>query len=305
VFVYLGAILVGLVAFSPLIPPTSLRDPLGFLAIAPLLWAALRLGPRDTATVAAILAASAVWGTLLQTGPFARPTLNESFLLLLMFIVSATIPSLALSADVTARRQAQQHQQLLLRELSHRVGNTLAVLNSIFRRSALYARSVSDLETAFQGRLMSLAATHRLLGGSNWESASVIDLIKAAVEPYCPPEYEGCQFTGDDIRVPGSVATSLMMVLHELAINAAEHGALKSRGGALKVAWRQEDDSQKSQVLHFEWEENVAPLGTTSAKGVAGYGTALIDSTIASLRGGIERNNNQGGFSVRFWVPLS
>jgi two-component sensor histidine kinase len=96
-----------------------------------------------------------------------------------------------------------------------------------------------------------------------------------------------------------------MMVLHELAINAAEHGALKSRGGTLKVAWHQEDDPQKVKVLYFEWDESVAPLGTTSAKGVAGYGTALIDSTIASLRGGIERNNCEGGFSVRFWVPLS
>jgi two-component sensor histidine kinase/integral membrane sensor domain MASE1 len=300
VLVYLGAIIVGLVAFSPLIPPTSLRDPLGFLAVAPLLWAALRLGPRDTATVAAILAASAVWGTLMQAGPFARPTLNESFLLLLMFIISATIPSLALSADVTARRQAQQHQQLLLRELSHRVGNTLAVLNSVFRRSAAHARSVSDLEKGFQGRLMNLAAAHKLLGGSNWESASVIDLVEAAVEPYCHPEYEGCEFIGDDIQIPGSVATSLMMVLHELATNAAEHGALKSRGGKLKVTWRQDEHSK---VLHLAWEEN-ASSRAISAKGDAGYGTALIDSTIANLRGGIERNHSDSGFSVRFWVPL-
>ena len=165
--VYLGAVTVGIIAFSPLMLQTSLRDPLGFLAVAPLLWAALRLGPRDTATVAAILAACAVWGTLMQAGPFARATQNESFLLLLMFIISTTIPSLALSADVTARRQAQERQQLLLRELSHRVGNTLAVLNSVFRRSALHARSVSELETSFQGRLMNLAATNRLLGEAN------------------------------------------------------------------------------------------------------------------------------------------
>jgi integral membrane sensor domain MASE1 len=190
---YLSALAVGVIAFSPLMPQTALRDPLGFLAIAPLLWAALRLGPRDTATMAAILAAFAVWGTLVQAGPFARATQNESFLLLLMFMVSTTIPSLALSSDVTARRRAQQHQQLLLRELSHRVGNTLAVLNAVFRRSASHARSVSELETGFQARLMNLAATHRLLGEANWESASVRDMVKAAVEPYCPPEYDGSE----------------------------------------------------------------------------------------------------------------
>ena len=81
------------------------------------------------------MAGFAVWGTLMHSGPFARPTLNDSYLLLLMFMISTAIPSLALSADITARRLAQTHQELLLRELSHRVGNTLAVLSSVFRRS--------------------------------------------------------------------------------------------------------------------------------------------------------------------------
>jgi two-component sensor histidine kinase len=303
--VYLAAFIVGVIAFSPLIPQTSLRDPLGFLAIAPLLWAALRLGPRDTATVAAILAACAVWGTLMQAGPFARATQNESFLLVLMFMISTTIPSLALSADVTGRRQAQEHQQLLLRELSHRVGNTLAVLNSVFRRSALHARSVSELETAFQGRLLNLAATHRLLGEANWESASVRDLVKAAVEPYCPPEYEGCDFTGDDIHVPGSIATSLTMVLHELATNAAKHGALKSKEGKLKVDWWEEEHTKKGMVLHFAWHETVLGSGAVATTQNTGYGTALIDSTIGTLRGQIEREFRYQGISVRFWVPIS
>jgi MASE1/HWE histidine kinase len=229
--VYLAAIVVGMVAFSPLFVQTRLRDPLGFLAVAPLLWAALRQGPRDTATAAAILGAFTVWGTMMQGGPFARATLNDSFLLLLMFMISTAIPSLALSADIQARRRAQEYQSLLLKELSHRVGNTLAVLTSVFRRSARHARSVAELEEGFQGRLMSLAATHRLLGESNWESASVMDLVKTTVQPYCPPEYDGCEYTGDELRIPGSIATALTMVLHELATNAAKHGGTAIEGG--------------------------------------------------------------------------
>lgn len=106
--VYFTAVVVGVIAFSPLIPQTSLRDPLGFLAILPLLWAALRLGPRDTATVAALLSAFAVWGTVTHGGPFARATLNESFLLLLMFVISIAVPSLILSADLTTRRKIEE-----------------------------------------------------------------------------------------------------------------------------------------------------------------------------------------------------
>ena len=90
---YAAAVIVGLIAFSPLFPQTNLRDPLGFLAVFPLMWAALKRGPRDTATAAAILGAFAVWGTLMSGGPFGRATLNESFLLLLMFLVSMNTSS--------------------------------------------------------------------------------------------------------------------------------------------------------------------------------------------------------------------
>ena len=89
---FAGTAAVGVVAFSPVIEQTAHRGTLAFLAILPLLWAALRRGPRDTATVAIILSASAVWGTLLDGGPFARLTLNDLFLLLLAFMISAAVP---------------------------------------------------------------------------------------------------------------------------------------------------------------------------------------------------------------------
>jgi two-component sensor histidine kinase len=97
------------------------------------------------------------------------------------------------------------------------------------------------------------------------------------------------------------------MVLHELATNAAKHGALKSKGGKLKVAWRQEEDPQKGVMLHFAWDENVPDSGTAPAAiiGKAGYGTALIESTVAGLRGHIERNAHNPGISVRIWVPIA
>ena len=112
VAIFVTACVLGLIAFSPLIEQTPVRDPLGFLAILPLLWAALRRGQRDTATVAFILACFAIWGALARGGPFARPNLNDSFLLLLMFLISTTVPSLALSATIAMRRRTET----LLRE---------------------------------------------------------------------------------------------------------------------------------------------------------------------------------------------
>ena len=115
----LGAtIVVGLVAFSPLLQLTTARGPLGFVAIGPLLWAALRHNQRDTATVALMLSAFAIWGTLSDGGPFARPNLNDSFLLTMAFVISTAVPSLVLSADVAARRLSEERHRVLVEHAS-------------------------------------------------------------------------------------------------------------------------------------------------------------------------------------------
>lgn len=115
------AAVVGIIAFSPLIEQTPGRDPLGFLAILPMLWAALRRGPRDTATVALVLAGATIWGTLMGGGPFTSGDLNSSFLLVLMFLISIAVPSLLLSADVEVRKKAEESLRRAQTELEHKV----------------------------------------------------------------------------------------------------------------------------------------------------------------------------------------
>jgi signal transduction histidine kinase/ActR/RegA family two-component response regulator len=108
---YATAGVIGLTAFSPLVAQTGTARPLAFLAILPLSWTALRRNQRDTATVALILSAFAVWGTLRGGGPFVDASLNDSFLLLLMFMISTSVPSLALSADVAMRKRIEANLQ--------------------------------------------------------------------------------------------------------------------------------------------------------------------------------------------------
>jgi PAS domain S-box-containing protein len=122
------ALIVGSVAFSPLLPRSEYTAPLGFLAILPLVWAALRRGPRDTATVGLILAVFAIWATVAQAGPFGQIGLNESFLLLLTFMLSVSVPSLALSADVEMRRRSEDDLRRTQVELDKRVKERTAAL---------------------------------------------------------------------------------------------------------------------------------------------------------------------------------
>ena len=104
---YLAAVAAGAIAFSPLFQGTALDDAVVFVVILPLLWASLRQGPRDTATVALIISAFAVWCTEMQCGPFAKPSLNDSFILSLAFMISAAVLSLALSTDVAVRNRTE------------------------------------------------------------------------------------------------------------------------------------------------------------------------------------------------------
>jgi PAS domain S-box-containing protein len=109
--------LVGLVAFSPLFEDSAVRSALAFAAVLPLLWTALRCGERDTATAVLILSCFAVWGALAGGGPFAPASPDDGFLLLVVFMISISVVSLAVSAHVATRRRAEvrvrRHEQIL------------------------------------------------------------------------------------------------------------------------------------------------------------------------------------------------
>jgi PAS domain S-box-containing protein len=122
------AILVGFVGFSPVLQRGGYSSPLGFLVILPLVWAALRRGPRETATVGLIVTGFAIWSAIVHVGPFAHIDLNESFLLLLTFMISVSVPTLALSADVAVRQRTEENLRRTHDELDRRVKERTAAL---------------------------------------------------------------------------------------------------------------------------------------------------------------------------------
>src|SRR6266568_2260047 len=115
------AVAVGFIAFSPYLHMIATPGALSFLAVSPLLWAALRRGPRDTAVASLILAGFSIWGTFSGAGLFAAASLNDSLLLVLVFLISVSVPSLALSADVAMRKATEENLRRTQTELDHRV----------------------------------------------------------------------------------------------------------------------------------------------------------------------------------------
>ena len=114
---YIAAVAVGGMVFTPLLEGTTRHDALVFIVVLPLLWAALRRGPRDTATVALIISAFVVWCTVMQCGPFAKPSLNDLFILSLAFMISTAVLSLALSTDVMVIRRIEDDRSKLAHDL--------------------------------------------------------------------------------------------------------------------------------------------------------------------------------------------
>ena len=165
------ALAVGLVAFSPLLPRSEYTSPLGFLAILPLVLAALRRGTRDTATVSLLLAIFAVWATIVQAGPFGQIGLNESFLLLLTFMLSVSVPSLALSADVEMRRRSEDDLRRVHAELDDRVKERTAALAEANSRLGDANNRLGEANSRLSDANIQLSEAQRLanLGSWSWD----------------------------------------------------------------------------------------------------------------------------------------
>ena len=253
---FLAAIAIGLVAFSPLLEQTAPRASLAFLAILPLIWAALRLDQRDTATTALILSSFAVWGTMSNAGPFARTPINDSFLLVLAFIISISVPSLALSADVSMRRRHEAHLAFVMQELSHRSKNLLSVVQGIARQVSRRTDNYRDFESAFTSRLQAFAETHDLLIKADWRGAAIVDLVRTQLAPFFELDRNRITLEGPDLRVNAKTAEQIGLALHELATNAAKYGAFSGQGGLVDIRWKLELGETGNENLLLIWNEH-------------------------------------------------
>jgi PAS domain S-box-containing protein len=180
--------------------------------------------------------------------------------------------------DITARKRAEEHQQVLLAELSHRVKNTLASVRSIARQTLQHAPSIEAFQGAFEGRLKALARAHGLLTQSGWSEAELGNLIRETVLPYLAARAESVSLSGPATHLTPRQVVTMMLVMHELAVNAAKYGALSQENGRVAIGWSI-DRQSSGRILRLRWTERGGP--PVRAPERMGFGTALIERSIA------------------------
>ena len=282
--VYTVTIVVGLLAFSPLLEQSPTQSPLAFLTILPLMWAALRRNQRDTATTALLLSCFAVWGTESNHGPFVGGSLNESFLLLLTFMISVSVPSLALSADLAVRRRHEEHIHFVMRELSHRSKNILSVVQSMATQVARQTDSFDDFVLGFSRRLCAFAETHDLLVAAEWQGVEIRELVRVHLAPFHNLSDSSVLIEGPQLKLSPKAAEQIGLALHELATNAVKYGALSVPTGKVKIRWNLETDETHNSLLRIIWKEVGGPRVEEPRR--QGFGDIVLTKVVpVSLRG--------------------
>ena len=179
--------------------------------------------------------------------------------------------------DVTERRDLARHQELLVGELSHRVKNTLAVVQSIASQTLRHSSSLELFGESFQGRLQALAGANDAVIDGSWKGVTLRHIIQRALRPFGVDEQISLA-EGPELNLHPQACLALAMILHELATNAVKYGALSVRSGLVTIVWRI-DAVGKKQKIDIEWTESAGP--PVEAPSRRGQGTRFIERSIA------------------------
>ena len=210
-----------------------------------------------------------------------------------------------IARDITELKKARERQRLLLREMSHRVKNLFALSGSIVGLSARTATSPRELAESTRARLSALARAHALtfsagFGDAAPQPTTLQSLIRTIVAPFDEPEHPRIAISGIDSGVCGPAVTSLALLLHEFATNAAKYGALSADTGSVKVAFAEEGD-----LVVVHWTERGGPL-VAAPIGELGFGDVLSRIAVSDQLGGeIVRDWRPEGLAIRLSVPRS
>src|SRR5262249_13505291 len=207
------------------------------------------------------------------------------------------------SVDVTERKEGEAHLRLLLRELTHRSKNLLAVIQAMARQTARHTGSVETFLTQFGARLQALAASHDLLIRESWYGASLGELVRSQLGVYLDGVAAQVSIQRPAIAIKPEAAQNLGLALHELAVNAAKFGALSVPAGRVAITWNRLENVDGSAV-ELDWREKLGPK--VKARRRKGFGSIVIERNLArALDAKVELEFDPDGLHCHIVIPAN
>jgi two-component sensor histidine kinase len=209
-------------------------------------------------------------------------------------VIALEAENALLRAELARSENAGVRRDLITRELSHRIGNVLAVVQAVARHTfkEADAASVDD----FTARLLALGAAQKVLIDSETQAAMIANVVRDALAPHCT-DGDRAVISGPAFALDGRRGHALTLALHELATNAAKYGALSTEDGWIEVVWTSTDGA-----LDFLWREHGGPPAAAPVR--RGFGSQLITRNLGLAFGGeVELDFKPAGFECRLRAP--
>jgi len=208
--------------------------------------------------------------------------------------------------DIHEQKQIGQQNEILSRELSHRIKNIFAVVNGLIGLSARQFPDVKALASQMQARIAALGRAHDYVRPHSEDSArhegpsTLKSLLGELLSPYPALDEGRLSIEGDDMPVDDRGATPIGLVFHELATNSAKYGALSASEGRVRVILMLEDEK-----VRLDWLESGGPP-ILQKPDLHGFGTRLTDiSVVQQLGGKLTRDWRREGLAVNIELPTA
>jgi two-component sensor histidine kinase len=201
--------------------------------------------------------------------------------------------------NISDRKRAEAAQDILNRELSHRLKNTLTLVQSIAAQTLRNAPSMDAAREALAARLIALGKAHDILLAGHTDSACVADLVQGSLALHGDAE-QRFRFSGPSLHIGPSAALSLTLILHELATNATKYGALSQPAGRVTVAWSLAGGGSEAE-FRLVWSEQGGPPVTPPTR--KGFGSRLIERGLSG--GAVELRYPPEGMVCTLITPLA
>ncbi len=199
--------------------------------------------------------------------------------------------------DITERKEREEREHLLIREINHRAKNMLSVVASIAHQTA--SRNPDEFVERFSERIQALSANQDLLVRNEWQGIDVEDLVRAHLAYFA--DLIGSRITvhGPRLTLNPASAQAIGLALHELATNAGKYGALSAGDGRVDVAWGIDGDS-----LTITWIERGGPPVSPPKR--RGFGATVMEAMAErSLGGAVELDYDPAGVTWRLTCPTA